>query len=267
LCTGVATASRDRDHTLLVQLDASETDVLKAVEEVTQDQIIHGTYSYEKERVLYGAHSADASPVFGAWQEAGKAYYKVADNVLAPKFFKDSGDVGTIAVRYVVQSVSPTGTTLQIDALFFDARHVKHESNGNVESSEYAAIQEHLRAIQARRKGDEQATQEIATRRAQLDLKKQSDVEGSLNESPAVTGSSVEDLRKKIDDLRHRVELRVKQSGTPLKSAPFRSASTIQALPADTEVLVVVLTPYWYGVETEDGRRGWIHHSQLEPLP
>ena len=30
---------------------------------------------------------------------------------------------------------------------------------------------------------------------------------------------------------------------------------------------MVVLTPYWYGVETEDGHRGWVHHSQLEPLP
>ena len=270
LCPAVASASRDSDHlghTLLVQLDVSEADVLKAVEEVTQDQTIHGTYSYEKERVLYGAHSADSSPVFGPWREPGKAYYKVADNVLAPKFFKESGDVGTITVRYVVQSVSPTSTVLQIDALFFDARHVKHESNGNVESSEYAAIQEHLRAIQAQQKETEQAAQEIDTRRAQLELKKQSGVEGSFNQSPAVTGSSVEDLRKKIDDLRHRVELRVKESGTPLKSAPFRSASTIQSLPADTEVLIVVLTPYWYGVETEDGHRGWIHRGQLEPLP
>ena len=39
------------------------------------------------------------------------------------------------------------------------------------------------------------------------------------------------------------------------------------SLPAETEVLIVVLTPYWYGVETEDGHRGWIHHSQLESLP
>jgi len=28
-----------------------------------------------------------------------------------------------------------------------------------------------------------------------------------------------------------------------------------------------VVTKYWYGVETTDGQRGWVHHSQVEPLP
>lgn len=258
LVSSISSASPDSyhsEHSLLVQLEAPEADVVKAVEEVSQDQIIHGTYSYEKERVLYGAHSAESSSLFGPWREAGKAFYKVAEKVLAPKFFNESGDIGTLAVRYVVQGVSPTSSSLQIDALFLDARHVKHESKGNVESSEYAAIQEHLRAIQAQQKEHEQAAQEIAAKRAAVENEGQS------------AGSSVEELRKKIDDLRHRVELRVKDSGTPLKSAPFRSASTIQSLSADTEVLVVVLTPYWYGIETEDGHRGWVHRSQLEPLP
>ena len=35
----------------------------------------------------------------------------------------------------------------------------------------------------------------------------------------------------------------------------------------ESEVLVVVLTKYWYGVETADGHRGWVHRSQAEPLP
>jgi SH3-like domain-containing protein len=33
------------------------------------------------------------------------------------------------------------------------------------------------------------------------------------------------------------------------------------------EVVIVVQTPYWYGIETEDGEHGWINHSQLESLP
>ncbi len=41
------------------RVEAPEGDVVKAVQQVTQDQIIHGTFSYEKERILYGAHSAD----------------------------------------------------------------------------------------------------------------------------------------------------------------------------------------------------------------
>ena len=78
---------------------------------------------------------------------------------------------------------------------------------------------------------------------------------------------SVAELQEEVRALRHEVELRVKDSGAPLKLAPFQSSATIVSLPPQTEVLIVVLTPYWYGVETEDGHHGWIHHSQLEPLP
>ena len=123
-----------------MRVEAPESDVLKVVQEVTQDQIIHGTYSYEKERILYGAHSADAARVFGVWKGQGKAFYKVANKVLSPRFFKDSEDIGTISVRYVVQEAGPDAASVQIDAIFVDARNVKHPSLGNVEASEYAAI-------------------------------------------------------------------------------------------------------------------------------
>ena len=92
---------------LVVQLESPRADVLKAVQEVTQDQIIHGTYSYEKERILYGAHSADSAQVFRRLEGPGKAYYKVADKILSPRYFKDSEDIGTISVRYVVQEAGP----------------------------------------------------------------------------------------------------------------------------------------------------------------
>src|SRR5215471_1294667 len=90
----VASASafetHDRSETsILVQLDTPENQVRQAVEEVASDQIIHGTYSYEKEKTLYGAHAADSSAIFGPWNGPGKAFYKVADDVLAPRFFKD----------------------------------------------------------------------------------------------------------------------------------------------------------------------------------
>ncbi|MGB9256077.1 MAG: hypothetical protein WCC25_14655, partial [Candidatus Korobacteraceae bacterium] len=59
----------------------------------------------------------------------------------------------------------------------------------------------------------------------------------------------------------------VREQGAQLKSAPFHSAAILESVPAQSEVLIVVVSPYWYGVETDDGHRGWIHHSQLEPLP
>ena len=92
--------------------------------------------------------------------------------------------------------------------------------------------------------------------------------------APADAGSdsstsslTVPELQKQIETLRRQVELRVKDPGAPLKSAPFKGSTTLESLPGATEVLVEILTPYWYGVETEDGHHGWIHHSQLEPLP
>ena len=78
----------DETHTLIVRVEFPEADVLKAVQQVTQDQIIHGTYSYEKERILYGAHSANSARVFGVWQGSGKAYYKVAEQDFVAAIFQ-----------------------------------------------------------------------------------------------------------------------------------------------------------------------------------
>jgi hypothetical protein len=59
----------------------------------------------------------------------------------------------------------------------------------------------------------------------------------------------------------------VKASGTSLKSAPYKSAANLQALAPYTDVVVLVVTPYWYGVQTADGHRGWVYHGEVESLP
>ena len=255
----------------MARVEAPESDVLKAVQEVTQDQIIHGTYSYEKERILYGAHSATSARVFGVWNGPGKVFYKVASNVLAPRFFKDSEDIGTISVRYVVQEAGPDAATVHIEAVFVDARNVRHPSLGSVESSEHTAIQQHLRNIQEKRRQTFEASAATADRSVQSPSPLLPQLAATTAAEPANDSSasalSVPELEKRVEALRQQVELRVKDSGAPLKAAPFRSSATLETLPAQTEVLIVVLTPYWYGVETEDGHRGWVHHSQLEPLP
>jgi len=71
-------------------------------------------------------------------------------------------------------------------------------------------------------------------------------------------------LEERVKDLRKQVERLVKAPGAPLKSAPFHSASTLQTLITGTEVLILISTPYWYGVETHDGQHGWIMRDQLE---
>lgn len=254
-----------------VRIEAPESDVAAAVEQVTQDQIIHGTYSYEKERILYGAHSAASAKVFGTWNGQGKVFYKVATNVLAPRFFKNTGDIGTVSIRYVVQPADANATVLRIDAVFVDARDVHHPSLGDVEASEYAAIQQHLRTIQGKREELEaknaKGTSYTATPAAPASPQPAASTPATDFGAMPSEIVTVPAMEKHIAALRHEVELRVKVDGAQLKSAPYHSAATLESLPPQSEVLIVVLTPYWYGVETEDGHRGWVHHSQLEPLP
>jgi hypothetical protein len=81
------------------------------------------------------------------------------------------------------------------------------------------------------------------------------------------TSSSAETLQQHVQDLRRQVERLVKAPGAPLKSSPFHTARTLQSLAAGSEVLILISTPYWYGVETHDGQHGWIPRDQLEQLP
>jgi len=250
----------------MMRIEAPAAEVSEAVREVTQDQIVHGTYSFEKERILYGAHSASEARVFGVWKGPGIAYYKVAEKILSPRYFKDTADIGTISVRYVVQDADASAAIVRIDAVFVDARNVHHASEGNVESGEYAAIQEHLRKIQARRQKAEPGAATAGG--AQPAPQAQPDTgPRAVAASTPPQPMTVPEMQKRVDALRQQVELRVREQGAQLKSAPFHSAATLESLPAQTDVLVVVLSAYWYGVETGDGHHGWIHHSQLEPLP
>jgi hypothetical protein len=87
--------------------------------------------------------------------------------------------------------------------------------------------------------------------------------------SPAPSGyeESAESLQQHLAELRRQVERLVMKPGAPLKSAPFHSASTLKSLEPGVEVLILISTTYWYGVETRDGEHGWIRRDQLEQLP
>lgn len=254
---------------IMMRVEAPEADVLTAVQQVSEDQIVHGTYSYEKERILYGAHSDTAAPVFGTWKGQGTAYYKVAEKIVSPRYFKDTGDIGTISIRYVVQAADASASIVQIDAVFVDARNAHHASMGNVEAAEFATIQEHLRNLQAHRQQLQQNSVPAAASAPPPPASPPPTTSAAISASPADAPAlvTVAEMQKRVDALRHEVELRVKEQGAQLKSAPFHSAATLESVPGQSEVLIVIVSPYWYGVETEDGHRGWIHHSQLEPLP
>ena len=78
--------------------------------------------------------------------------------------------------------------------------------------------------------------------------------------------SSAQTLDQRVESLRHQAERVVKAPGGSLKSAPFQSATNVKSLEAGEEVVIVIVTPYWYGVETTEGQHGWMNRRQLEPL-
>ncbi len=155
---------------------------------------------------------------------------------------------------------------MQIDAIFVESAHrAVHASDLTVESSEFKAIQEHLQTIQLA----EQEAADIKRRHDSAELVKQTIIRKREDESTllASTQNSVKEFEERLKDLRHEIERRVKAPGTDLKAAPFQSSAKVSTLPAYTEVVIVIVTPHWYGVQTPDGQRGWITIDQLEPLP
>lgn len=262
-------ASKDRaapNPGFVTEFTASIEDVLQALQEVLQDQTIHGTQVFDREPTLTGAVIVQSTPLFAPWKGEGKVFYKIRTNAIAPRHFQESADEGTIAVRYVVTSVSPERTRLRIDAVFVETAHrAVHASDGTVESSEYKVIQDHLHAIQFA----EQEAADAQRRRESIDLARQTFIRQREDETAllAAAQASVQDLEQRINSLRHEVERRIKAPGASLKAAPFRSAADVANLAAYTEVVIVIVTPRWYGVETPNGQRGWLPWDQLELLP
>jgi hypothetical protein len=330
---------------LIVNVPFTEAEVEQVVRDVAQNGIIRGTKEYNKDEYVVGAKPADSTHAFPPWTEGGKVFYKVRLQTLDPRNFKDGGDLGTLAVRYVLQPQGNKNTVLRIDAVFVeDFRHTVHASNGSVEGSEYKDIKDHLDSIELMKQQTIEAEQERQSQLSKKQLQqKQPQAMNDASEraaappaaparaevasvttapavvannsssheaqsssratsagsadqstgisasgqsasnqsvsnpgvpnpsasSPGVSGevASGVTLEQHVHDLRQQVERLVKSPGAPLKSAPFHTASTLSALTTGTEVLILISTPYWYGVETRDGQHGWIFRDSLESLP
>lgn len=284
----------------MINVPFPETEVVQAVQEVVQNGIIRGTKEYNKDEYVSGATAVDSTKVFSDKVEGGgRLFYKVRLKAIDPRNFKDSNDVGTLAVRYFVKAQDDHHTILRIDARFVeDFRHVMHASNGSVESAEFKDIHDHLDALALNQVEANEAKKSIEAERQQRDQKAQqtaltdstqaspapalSEPPVSANSVSAATGTTEtsgpivdaqpqatplpENLEERVKELRRQVERKVKAPGAPLKSAPFHTASNLQSLPPGTEVLIVISTTYWLGVETHDGQHGWMLRDELEPV-
>jgi hypothetical protein len=287
---------------LIVNIPTPVSEVSEAVADVVGNGIIRGTKEYIKDEYLSGAIAASTTPLFPVFKEPGKVFYKVRKATLNPWNFKDSADVGTVAVRYILQPQGEKNSILRIDALYVeDFRHTVHQSNGSVESSEYRDIQDHLTQMELVKKETEEALkakqEHIAQKEFDLsntellstpsssslgESSDRADDAGTTSRSPlghsaSSAGQSTiasvlaedpnETPEQRVVRLHRELERIVKKPGAPLKSAPFHTASTVKTLDPGTEVLVVILTRYWLGVETHEGAHGWIRRDELELLP
>ena len=269
---------------LIVNLPYPKSEVAQVVQEVVQNGIIRGTKEYNTDDYISGAAAATSTRVFPEWTEGGKVFYKVRLKALDPRNFKDTNDVGTLAVRYVVQAQGEKNTVLRIDAVFVEEfRHVSHPSNGSVEGAEYKDIHDRLDAIDVMRaqtaEAEKAKLEQAAKGQKSVPI---DDVSTSQPPPPAslpattamnapppanASVSTPQTLEEHVKDLRRQVERLVKSPGAALKSAPFHTATTLQSLPTGSEVLIVISTPYWVGVETRNGQHGWVLRDQLELLP
>ena len=241
-------------------------DVRQAVLAVQRDHIIHGTLVFDKEPILNGAEAVNATPMFDPWKGEGEVYYKIRKNAVAPRHFLETGDQGTIAVRYVIIPVTDVRTRVKIDAVYVEsARKTAHPSDGTVEKNEMKEVKDALESMQ-------QAAQEAAdARRRELsaELVRQSYARQREDETTRLdkAQTSEKELAQQVTELRHDVERRVKPPGADLKAAPFQSAAALKTLSAYTEVVILIVTPHWLGIETPEGQRGWLPVESLEPLP
>jgi len=251
---------------LMREFPAPIEDVRQAVVSVQKDHIIHGSLIFDKEPTLTGAEAVASTTLFDPWKEAGEVYYKIRNDAIAPRHFMDSGDQGAIGVRYVIIPVTPERTRVKVDAVYVESAHkTVHASDGNVEKNEMKEIKEALDSLQ------EAALDAADARRRELsaELVRKSYVRQREDETARLSTAQAneKDMEQEIVSLRHELERRVKAPGADLKGAPFQSAASLKTLAAYTDIVVLIVTPHWLGVETPEGQRGWLPLEQLESLP
>jgi hypothetical protein len=293
--------SRSRDTagaSFSIDLDKPFAEVLSAVSDVAHSGSIKGTFEYRDEEQLNGAQFEEKSQLFPSWSGSGKVLYKVRAKTLSPSHFLNSNDVGTVAVRYVVQEVSPNSTRLFIDAVFIEnARHHGHPSDGYVETCEFGEIGKRLKdrdqlqtqvaAGEQFSPGHESSSRPDASPENEqagaipaaspavapvevVDSAKLADLQSAISEQKtqlASESAKLDQLEAQARQLRTSEFVRVKADRVELKSLPYAHARVVEALTKGQEVTVLSKSTYWYQVRSEDGKEGWISHAFLEVQP
>ena len=294
LC-GVSAARQTGAASFTIEVDKPYDEVVAVVAEVAHSSVIKGTFEYRDEEQLTGAEFAEKLGFFPAPTGSGKVFYKLRKKALSPAHFINSNDVGTVAVRYVVDKSTANTTQLIIDAVFVEnGRHHWHASDGYVETCEFAEIgkrfeeYEQLRAeggsgsssssssssressSRGERAGAERPVTKNAAMVVEADDPQTRDLERVIAEQRTqlqAEQAQFEQLEAQARQLRTAEYVRVSAERAELRALPYMHARVVEALKQGQEVTVLARSHAWDEVRAEDGQQGWVAHTLLEARP
>lgn len=249
---------------LSVDINHPPDQVLDIVREVAADGFIRGTSQFKDTSQLEGAVPVSSSKLFKEWTEGGTVLYKIKTHTISPEHFDESGDEGTVAVRYIVQATGPHSTRLRIDAVFQEeARRTIHPSDGTPENGEFLAIEAKVKDVEdqeaqlQRQVGLEQQEQQLGKLQAELDRE--------TTELNAVKAKQ-QDVQRQIQELQRNKAGHIRTSTADLKAAPYNRSKTLLSLSQGDTVTVLMQTPNWYQVVAPSGEQGWVYRLMIEVI-
>jgi hypothetical protein len=249
-----------------IDLTQRYEEVRDVVRQITRDGIIRGTYQYRGTKELDGAEPASKCNAFSPWTGQGEVLYKIRPHTLAPEHFYQSTDEGTVAVRYIVQPLAPSGTRLRIDAIFIAATgRTRHASDGRVEDGEFEAISDTMKDIE---EAEAKQREKLLREQQQQQLAElQTQLERETEQLKEVTAKA-QQLEQQIQQQQAlHAAARVKTSSADLKAQPYNRAKTMRLLSEGDRLTILLETPAWLRVQTADGEQGWVYRLMLEVNP
>lgn len=259
-----------------IDVDKPYDRVVSVVEDVARGGVIRGTFEYAGDEQLEGARFSETSKLFPAWDGGGKIFYKFRERTLAPKHFIETNDVGTVAVRYVIQNNGPNSTRLTIDAVFVEnGGHHPHPSDGYVETCEFAEIGKRLKEFDQDGSSSEFSSSKEGKPGANGNAPSAAfggsdDIQRAIADQKAQLAAESANLQRLEDQsrqIRTSEFVRVRAERAELKASPYSHSRVIEALKQGQELTILAKSAYWLRVRSEDGQEGWLHHSAVEAQP
>ena len=256
--------SKSNGNGLSVEINHPVEQVLRIVREVVADGFIRGTSQYKDSAQLEGAVTANSSSVFKPWAQDGTVLYKVRPHTLSPDHFDESGDEGTVVVRYIVQSIGPNTTRLRIDAVFQEsARRTIHPSDGTPENGEFLAIEAKIKDVEEK---EAQSQREAGMARQVEQVEKlQATLDQESAELNTIKARQAE-VQQQIQASQRNKAAHIRTLTADLKASPYNQSRTLQALSQGDTVTILRQTSNWCEVIAPNGDQGWIYRLMIEVI-